>query len=57
MFKVFVYSKKKSSKVGIFTHVTQVKDNPKDNTIEIYTDKNEFITFDCKLYKTTIYQN
>ena len=57
MFKVFVYSKKNSSKIGVFNHVVKVTDNPTHGTIEIYTDTNEFITFDTKSYKTTIYQN
>lgn len=57
MFKVFVYSKKTSKKVATIVHVTEVRDNPKDRTIDIYTNEQELIQFDTKTYKTTLYQN
>ena len=57
MFKVFVYSKKNSAKVATITHVTEVKDNYKDGTIDIYTAEQELIQFSTKSFKTTIHQN
>ena len=57
MFKVFVYSKKTSKKVATIVNVTEVRDNPKDRTIDIYTNEQELIQFDTKTYKTTLYQN
>ena len=57
MFKVFVYSKKNSKKVATFTHVIKVKSNDAIGSIEIYTGEYELVTFDTKLYKTTVYQN
>ena len=57
MFKVFVYSKKTSKMVATIVNVTEVRDNPKDRTIDIYTNEQELIQFDTKTYKTTLYQN
>lgn len=57
MFKVFVYSKKTSKKIGIFTNVLQVTANDTDKLIEIYTGEDELITFDTTVYKATVYQN
>lgn len=57
MFKVFVYSKKTSKKVGTFNNVLQVTANDTDKLIEIYTGEDELITFDTTVYKTTVYQN
>lgn len=57
MFKVFVYSKKTSKKVGMFTNVLAVDSNDADGLIEICTGDGEVVTFDTKVYKTTIYQN
>ncbi|MBR2498977.1 MAG: hypothetical protein IKB67_04635 [Clostridia bacterium] len=57
MFKVFVYSKKTSKKIGTFTNVLQVTANDTDKLIEIYTGEDELITFDTTVYKTTVYQN
>lgn len=57
MFKVFVYSKRTSKKIGTFTNVLQVTTNDTDKLIEIYTGEDELITFDTTVYKTTVYQN
>lgn len=57
MFKVFVYSKRTSKKVGMFTNVLAVDANDADGLIEICTGDGEVVTFDTKVYKTTIYQN
>lgn len=57
MLKVFVYSKKSSKKVAVITKVVKVDVDDENNLILIYTCDSDVMTFDIRMFKTTIYQN
>ena len=55
--KYLCIAKRPLKKVGTFTNVLAVDSNDADGLIEICTGDGEIVSFDTKVYKTTIYQN